>query len=134
PPAHRSRARPARRPSARAQRPGGRPVWRASCPPSPEAASACRRALTEVLAPESVVADVHDAIAVEVGPVATIGRPEALPPDPVVPDVHDAVTVKVSDDARGRWNATECASEYVIRHVPALADPLGLVERPMDTE
>src|SRR5437763_1456510 len=75
------------------RRQGG--AWRA-----PECGG--RRALPEVHAPDAVVADVHDAGAVEVGRVAAVGLPEVRAPDAIVPDVHDAVAVDVAQDAPAR--------------------------------
>ena len=60
-----------------------------------------RAGMPEVLAPDAVVPDVHDAVAVEVRRVAAVGLPEVLAPDAVVPDVHDAVAVDVAQDASG---------------------------------
>src|SRR5438128_1233609 len=55
--------------------------------------------MPEVRAPDPIVADVHDAVAVQVRWVATVRLPEVLPPHAVVPNVDDAVTVDVPEDA-----------------------------------
>jgi hypothetical protein len=47
-----------------------------------------------VLAPDTVVPDVHEAVAVEVGRIAAVGLPEVLPPPAVVANVHEPVAVE----------------------------------------
>src|SRR5262249_3870617 len=56
-----------------------------------------RAGLAEVLAPDAVVADIDDAVAVEVGNVAAVGGAELLAPDAVVANVDDAVVVDVPE-------------------------------------
>src|SRR5216683_592457 len=54
--------------------------------------------MPEVLAPDAIVPDIHDAVAVEISGVAAVSLPEVLAPDPIIADVDDAITVDVTDE------------------------------------
>ena len=82
--------------TGRALRCGGDPGWEGG----PQSAVG-RRALAEVQAPDAVVPDVHQAVAVEVGRVAAVRLPEVLPPDAVVPNVDESIAVDVPRNAAG---------------------------------
>ena len=79
--------------------------------PAPGAAARPGRALTEVLAPDAVVQDVYDAVAVQVGGVAAAYGAELLAPHAVVADIDGAVVVDVPEH-RGALTHAPAASLY----------------------
>src|SRR4051812_8940761 len=109
-------------PAASARRSGGS-VRRPWLPP----VGLWRRALAKMLAPDAIVADVHEAVSVRVGGVPAMRLPEVRAPDGIVPDVHEAIGVEVprNNDGHRHLGAREGASRITWDAGPVVRDARG---------